>query len=106
MPHFRYRALTRAGQIVGGEVEAPSREEVVRRIEHLGHLPIEAEASAIGLFGRSGSALSGTVPRSREMTIFLRELALLVRAGLTLEAALQTLGDDASKALTRFANSV
>ena len=106
MPQFRYRALTRTGQIVGGEVEAPSRDEVVRRIEHLGHLPIEAETSAVGLLGRGGSALSGGMPRSREMTIFLRELALLVRAGLTLEAALQTLGHDTSKALTRFANSV
>jgi general secretion pathway protein F len=33
MPHFRYRAVTPAGALVTGEVEAPSREEVIRRIE-------------------------------------------------------------------------
>jgi len=30
MPQFRYRALTQAGELVLGEVDAPSREEVVR----------------------------------------------------------------------------
>jgi general secretion pathway protein F len=34
MPQFRYRAVTHAGEIVVGEVDAPSREEVVRRIEY------------------------------------------------------------------------
>ena len=45
MPQFRYRAVTHAGEIIVGEVEASSREEVVRRIEYLGHLPIEAEVA-------------------------------------------------------------
>jgi general secretion pathway protein F len=48
MPQFRYRAVTHAGEIIVGEVEASSREEVVRRIEYLGHLPIDAEVAATG----------------------------------------------------------
>jgi len=104
MPQFRYRALTQAGEIVVGEVDAPSREEVVRRIEYLGHLPIDAEAATQGLFvaGRRG----GKLPRSRDVTVFLRQLGLLVGAGLTLEAALQTLADDTSMATARFANAL
>jgi general secretion pathway protein F len=104
MPQFRYRALTQAGEIVVGEVDAPSREEVVRRIEYLGHLPIDAEAAPQGLFtaGRRG----GKLPRSRDVTVFLRQLGLLVGAGLTLEAALQTLADDTSMATARFANAL
>jgi general secretion pathway protein F len=104
MPQFRYRALTQAGEIVIGEVDAPSREEVVRRIEYLGHLPIEAEVATKGIF--SGSERSGKLPRSRDVTIFLRQLALLAGAGLTLEGALQTLGDDTSKAMARFVNAL
>jgi general secretion pathway protein F len=104
MPQFRYRALTQAGEVVVGEVDAPSREEVVRRIEYLGHLPIEAEAATTGIF--SGSGRGGKPPRSRDVTIFLRQLALLAGAGLTLEGALQTLGDDTSKAMARFANAL
>jgi general secretion pathway protein F len=104
MPQFRYRALTQAGELVVGEVEAPSREEVVRRIEYLGHLPIEAEAATQGIL--RGKWRAGKLPRSRDVTVFLRQLALLVEAGLTLEGALQTLADDTSKAMSRFANAL
>ena len=104
MPRFSYRAVTRAGEVIVGEVEAPSREEVVRRVEYLGHLLIDANAATKGFFSKRG--LGGKIPRSREVTIFLRQLALLVRAGLTLGAALQTLGDDCSKAMARFAGAV
>src|SRR5215475_15549225 len=103
MPHFRYRAVTPAGEFVAGEVEAPSREEVIRRIEYLGHMTIEVAAT--GMLSRRG-APSGKTPRPREVTIFLRQLALLVGAGLTLEVALQTLGEDAGKALGRFVSAV
>jgi general secretion pathway protein F len=104
MPQFRYRALTQAGEVVVGEVDAPSREEVVRRIEYLGHLPIEAEAATQGIL--SGNWRGGKLPRSRDVTVFLRQLALLVGAGLTLEGALQTLADDTSKAMSQFANAL
>jgi general secretion pathway protein F len=105
MPHFRYRAVTPAGEMVAGEVEAPSREEVIRRIEYLGHLTIEAEVATTGMLSRGG-ARSGKTPRPREVTIFLRQLALLVGAGLTLEVALQTLGEDAGKALAWFVGAI
>jgi general secretion pathway protein F len=105
MPHFRYRAVTTSGELVTGEVEAPSRQEVVRRIEYLGHLTIEAELIATGVLSHGGGR-HGKVPRTREVTIFLRQLALLVGAGLTLEVALQTLGDDAGKALAGFVGAI
>jgi general secretion pathway protein F len=103
MPQFRYRAVTHAGEIVVGEVDAPSREEVVRRIEYLGHMTIEAELAATGILTRAHRQ-RGKLPRSREISILLRQLALLLGAGLTLETALQTLSEDTSKALAGFAN--
>src|SRR3982074_2868422 len=103
MPQFRYRAVTHAGEIVVGEVDAPSREEVVRRIEYLGHLTIDAERAAQGILPRSRRR-GGKSPPFRNVSIFLRQLALLIGAGLTLEAALQTLGEDTSKALAGFSN--
>src|SRR5215468_8492458 len=105
MPQFRYRAVTHAGQIVVGEVDAPSREEVLRRIEYLGHLTIEAEIVATGFLAR-GHVSVGKSPRSRDVSIFLRQLALLLAAGLTLEAALQTLSEGAGKSLASFANGL
>jgi general secretion pathway protein F len=105
MPQFRYRAVTPAGEFVAGEVEAPSRQEVLRRIEYLGHMAIEAEPATASMLARHGGffALS-TNPR--EVTAFLRELALLLRARVTLEAALHTLGDDTGKGWTRFAGAL
>jgi general secretion pathway protein F len=105
MPQFRYRAVTHAGEIVVGEVDAPSREEVLRRIEYLGHLAIDAEVASGGILTRSRKP-GGKPPRYRDISIFLRQLALLLAAGLTLDAALQTLSDDASKVLAGFANGL
>src|SRR4051794_35374153 len=105
MPQFRYRAVTHAGEIIVGEVEASSREEVVRRIEYLGHLPIDAEVASTGILTRSRRRAEKP-PRSRDVSIFLRQLALLIGAGLTLDAALQTLGEDASTALAGFSNGL
>jgi general secretion pathway protein F len=105
MPHFQYRAVTAAGEMVIGEVDAPTREEVVRRIEYLGHMAIEAEL--VGKASRTGRGHTiGKAPNAREVTVFLRQLALLVGAGLTLEAALSTLAEDTSKPLARFANGL
>ena len=52
MPQFRYRTVTSAGQIIVGELDAPSRDEVVRRIEYLGHLTIDAGIARIRRYGR------------------------------------------------------
>ena len=90
MSHFRYRASAHTGDLAAGEVEGPSRQEVVRRCDPL---------------GRSTTTLTrGDAFRTRtqwhcEMTAFLRQRAVLVGAGLTLEAALQARGRDTSHAL-------
>ena len=64
MPQFRYRAITSAGEIIVGEVDASSREEVMRRIEYLGHLAIDAEVAATGILTRSHRR-TGKLPGSR-----------------------------------------
>ncbi|OAI26225.1 general secretion pathway protein GspF [Methylosinus sp. R-45379] len=104
MPQFRYRAVTQTGEMVAGEVEAATREEVLRRIEYLGHLPIEAEVASRKTLGAASTG--GVRAPARDVTIFLRQLALLVGAGLTLDAALQTLAEDASKPIQRFATGL
>src|SRR5262249_55810162 len=91
--------------LVLGEIDAPSREEVIRRIEYVGHLPVEAELASKALLDRL-SALGDKGLGSRDLTVFLRQLGLLVGAGLTLEATLQTLGENSHKASARFAETL
>jgi general secretion pathway protein F len=105
MPQFRYRAITPAGEMVVGEVDAPSRDEVMRRIEYLGHLPIEAELAAKRMLQSAGASRL-SAPRPREVTLFLRQLTLFVGAGFTLEASLQCLADGANKSIVRFARNL
>ncbi|HLW90830.1 MAG TPA: type II secretion system F family protein [Roseiarcus sp.] len=107
MPQFRYRAVTTGGDFVAGEVEAASREEVARRAEYLGHLLIEAELlSTSGRLARKAGGAGRRKLKKSDVTMFLRQLALLIRAGLTLEAALQTLAEDSNRALTWLANAL
>jgi general secretion pathway protein F len=93
MPNFRYRALTQNGEIVNGTLSAPTSAEVARRIEYLKLLPIEtiedrgarAASGGYGWFGR---------PSAAEITTFTRDMALLLKAGARLDAALELLSND------------
>jgi general secretion pathway protein F len=93
VPNYRYRALTQNGEIVNGTLSAPTSAEVARRIEYLRLLPIEtvedkgagAASGGYGWFGR---------PSAAEITTFTRDLALLLRAGARLDAALELLSSD------------
>jgi general secretion pathway protein F len=105
MPQFRYRAMSQAGEIVVGEIEAASRAEVAQRAQYVGQLLIDAElATARGFLGPRGARARR--PHKRDVTIFLRQLALLCRAGLPLEAGLQTLAEDSNKASAWLANAL
>src|SRR5215472_16572986 len=94
MPTFRYRALTQSGEIVSGSISAPSAAEVSRRIEYLGLVPIEtvAEKGSAALSRMSAAFLSQ--PRAEDVTIFTRDLALLLRAGARIDDALDLLAND------------
>ena len=94
MPNFRYRALTQNGEIVNGTITAPTLAEVAARIEYLRLLPIETveekrkvvSAGGFNLFNQPGPA---------EVTIFTRDMALLLKAGARLDDALELLASDA-----------
>jgi general secretion pathway protein F len=94
VPNFRYRAITQAGEIVSGSISAPTAAEVDRRIEYLGLVPVDAVAEE-GRSATSGFSLSFlSQPRAEDVTIFTRDLALLLKAGARLDAALELLATD------------
>jgi general secretion pathway protein F len=92
MPNFRYRALTQSGELVGGSISAPTLAEVAHRIEYLGLVPIdtvEERAAALSAFDFS---IAG--PRAEDVTVFTRDLALLLKAGARINDALELLSTD------------
>ena len=96
MPTFQYRALTQAGELVTGSLDAPSRREVNRRVEYLGLIPVEAETARNEAALPAGRfflpSLSG--PRADDVTIFTADLALLLRTGARINDALELLAAD------------
>ena len=93
MPNFRYRALTQNGEIVNGTLSAPTPAEVRRRIEYLRLLPIETIEEKSAGAGTIGYGWLGR-PGVAEITTFTRDLALLLKAGARLDAALELLSSD------------
>ena len=89
MPSFQYRALTTKGEIVGGAVEAPSRDFVVERVLSLGLIPIDGDAPAPARAKRRGPR-----PKPEDVTIFSRDLALLLRTGARIDDGLELMASD------------
>jgi general secretion pathway protein F len=94
MPNFRYRALTQSGEIVNGSLSAMNALEVAHRIEFLGLVPIETVADEGGGAASSISFAAFNAPREQDVTIFTRDLALLLKAGARLDDGLELLADD------------
>ncbi len=94
MPQFHYRALTQNGEIVSGSISAPTAGEVARRVEYLGLVPIETAAEQ-GAAAVSRLTLAFVnKPRAEDVTVFTRDLALLLRAGARLDDGLELLASD------------
>lgn len=100
MPSFKYRAKDQTGNTVDGVIEAATSEEAVEKVSQLGQLPIHIEethsadpkAAAHRSGGASRSAQMAVVKskiKSKEITIFGRELSSLIRAGVPILRAIE-----------------
>jgi general secretion pathway protein F len=91
---FRYKAVSDAGEMLQGQMEAASVEEVIGRLQDQGHTPLEARA-AEGAGGSSGlAALFKRGPfTGDQLAQFTHQLATLLGAGQPLDRALSILLD-------------
>jgi general secretion pathway protein F len=93
MPNFRYRALTQSGELVDGSISAPTVAEVAHRIEYLGLVPIDTVEDRAATSPRIDFSILSR-PRAEDVTIFTRDLALLLRAGARINDGLELLSMD------------
>ncbi len=105
MAFWRYTAVSAAGELSQGLMEAASEREVVTRLQRQGATPMRAEladgrASPFsGLLAREygrGGALS-----RQQVTNVTRELSVMLEAGQDLDRALRFLVDTAANARSR-----
>ncbi|BBD81195.1 type II secretion system inner membrane protein GspF [Aerosticca soli] len=92
MAQFRYRAVSAAGELLAGSMEAASVEDVVARLQDQGHTPLEARPAAVGDDGAGLAALFRRGPFSGDqLAQFTHQLATLLGAGQPLDRALGVL---------------
>jgi len=100
MPKFIYRAKRGPTEIVDDVIEAQSRDEAVEKISRLGYLPVLVEDATlrpakenIEPSSQTPSFLfTGRIP-SKEITIFSRQLASLIRSGVPILRALNIIAE-------------
>ena len=94
MAEFRYKALTQSGEMVTGSIAAPSAAEVASRIEYLGLVLIETVGENAGAAKTKSQFSFLSRPSTEDVTVFTRDLALLLKAGARINDALDLLATD------------
>ncbi|MDB5578054.1 MAG: type secretion system family protein [Bradyrhizobium sp.] len=93
MPNYRYRALNSNGELVSGAIAATAPGDVAQRIERLGLVLVDNVTLEEG-GGSSRSFSLFNKPKPEDVTIFTRDLALLLRAGARINDGLELLAAD------------
>ena len=88
MPTFAYSARSMTGEILNGEIELPTREEVVGYLVRQRLRPISVNTKA-----REISFQIGTGIKTREVVIFTRQFATMINSGLPLVQSLTILAE-------------
>ena len=91
MTRYRYKAASQHGEVLEGEIDAASQEQVVRRLQAQGHVPILAEEVVAGSPKRFGLRRWRLGVRTADAGDFTFELVALLRSGLALDRALDKL---------------
>lgn len=96
MPFFQYKAVTPAGEVQEGVLEASTTQGAVARLQQMGLIPIRAEEAGAAKAGAHEARASTPLFRRNRVTqddirIVTRELATLLKAGLPLDRAFEIL---------------
>jgi general secretion pathway protein F len=94
MPNYRYRAMNDSGELVSGAMAGQSAGEVAQRIETLGLVLVENLAVEEAAPQRGSFFSFFGQPRAEDVTVFTRDLGLLLRAGARVNDGLELLATD------------
>jgi len=96
LPFFQYKAVTAAGEVQEGVLEAASTEGAVARLQQMGLIPIRAQEAGVARAGPQQATASRPLFRRTRITqddiaVVTRELATLLKAGLPLDRSFEIL---------------
>lgn len=93
MPLYRYRAKSEPDKIIEEKIEASTREGAIKKIEEKGYFPIKVEE--ISSYKVRGGRIFLKKVGAKKITLFTRQLATLVRAGVPILKALSIISSQA-----------
>lgn len=111
MPIYSYKAIDKFGKEVADEVDTASYDEAIKKLRDMGYFPTQiaakrGKASARAAYAAGGTGagaglsmeihipfLGGGLVNQRQVTLFTRQLATLIGAGLPLVRSLNILRD-------------
>jgi general secretion pathway protein F len=86
MAVYKYRAKKGPQEIIEATIEAQSEKEAVEKLSSLGYIPVHIEEYRHTASSQEGSSSGSAQPfgkiKSREVTVFTRELATLLKSGV------------------------
>ncbi len=95
MARFTYKAVTPAGEVQEGVLEAADEQAVIRKLQGDGLIPVKTRSVGgsglrleLGFGGRRGKRVT-----QKQITVLTQELAALLEAGLTLDHSFKVLLD-------------
>ena len=118
MPQFSYKARRRSGEVVTGVIEAVDRPAALQQIERLGLFPVSVDTAKGGAARAERATAAGKVdfagflppalramvqrqrkPKLQELATFTQQLANLLKSGMPLTVALNSMTHLESKGI-------
>ena len=119
MPVFTYKAIDKFGKEIMSEIEVASYDEAIKKVRSLGYFPTQVTAkrekkragrgiAGAPVSGKTGLQMEIKIPflgigtvKSKQLTLFIRQLATLIGAGLPLVRSLNILRDQIKRGTLR-----
>ena len=87
---FKYNVRDKTGKVVSGKLEGESREAVATKLRQMGYIILDLEEDRLAQLNKISF---GTSVKIKDVTIFARQFATMINAGLSLTKCLVILGD-------------
>ncbi|MFD2369066.1 type II secretion system F family protein [Brevibacillus sp. GCM10020057] len=105
MPVFQYEGRERTGKKVRGKIEANAKASAITELKQQGVLVLSMKEEVKGLLDRNIEL--GRPVKGKDIVIFLRQFATLIRAGIGIVESIQVLGlQTENKKLQRYLSDV
>jgi type II secretory pathway component PulF len=91
MPTFQYKAKTRAGELVNGSLAAGDRRAALMELTKLGFFPLAVDSAEADQQAQDKAKGLGKRVKSRDVLMFTQQLSSLLKSGMSLSQALDTL---------------